>query len=90
MPDLVIQNFQTGLSTAAITKAVPVSLTLKNQGFAVAAYGVEIRYYLSRDYILDEQDMLIASRFTASVIPIGGRSPFRIHWSHLAESGINS
>jgi hypothetical protein len=71
MPDLVIQNFQTGLSTAAITKAVPVSLTLKNQGFAVAAYGVEIRYFLSRDNVLDERDLLISSQITSNAIPIG-------------------
>jgi hypothetical protein len=75
IPDLVIHEFQVQPGNLYIGNELPFSVTLKNNGFSTAAYGVTVNVYLSNDNIFSKNDLLLASKPTISAIVPEGFLP---------------
>jgi len=71
LPDYVLTEADLSENTMYVNDEVEISMYVLNEGNAIAADGATVNIYQSENDILDENDMLLSTQFTQSVINIG-------------------
>ncbi|MBE0639477.1 MAG: hypothetical protein IH598_13250, partial [Bacteroidales bacterium] len=72
LPDFVAQNLSLSKNSILINESLDIGFQIANEGFALAASGAEVKFYLSSDAQIDNGDVLISTQYIQSVLTIGG------------------
>ena len=71
LPDYVLNNISLSQNDILINEEVQLNLFVKNEGFAIAADGAEVKIYQSDDESLDGNDQLLDTQTTMAALEIG-------------------
>ena len=71
LPDFVLSDFTLSENEVLINEEVQLSLTIKNEGFAEAAAGAEIKVYKSDNEVLDDDDLLLSLVNITEILLVG-------------------